>query len=138
MPKPLQNLYINKASSSDCDGAGARHLVKGSLKTLHMYIDVASPPSLVPHLDIFVIQHSFQASRCIRSSFGSEAFVRARGICSEPAVIRTGFSSALRRSACFNIAIISQLNVIDREAKELLPYSIFIITRHYKRVEIRQ
>ena len=49
-----------------------------------MYIDVASPPSLVPHLDIFVIQHSFQASRCIRSSLGSEAFIRARGICSEP------------------------------------------------------
>ena len=39
---------------------------------------------LVPHLDIFVIQHSFQASRCIRSSFSSEAFVRARGIYSEP------------------------------------------------------
>src|SRR5882762_4005307 len=42
-----------------CDGAGARHLVRGSLRTWHVYIDVASPPSLAPHLDIFVIQHSF-------------------------------------------------------------------------------
>ena len=42
-----------------CDGARARHLVRGSLRTWHMYIDVASPPSLAPHLDIFVIQHSF-------------------------------------------------------------------------------
>jgi hypothetical protein len=29
-------------------------------------------------------------------------------------------------------------NVIDRETKELLPRSIFIITRHYKKVEIRR
>ena len=43
-----------------------------------------TPPSLAPHLDIFVIQHSFQAFRYIRSSFGLEAFVQARGICSEP------------------------------------------------------
>jgi len=34
--------------SSTCDGAGARHLVRGSLKTWHVYIDVASPPSLAP------------------------------------------------------------------------------------------
>jgi len=27
-------------------------------------------------------------------------------------------------------------NAIDREAKELLPYNIFIITRYYKRVKI--
>ena len=27
-------------------------------------------------------------------------------------------------------------DIIDREAKELLPYSIFIITRHCKRVKI--
>ena len=26
--------------------------------------------------------------------------------------------------------------IIDRETKELLPYSIFIITRRYKRVKI--
>jgi len=31
-----------------CDGAGARHLVRGSRKTWHVYIDVASPPSLAP------------------------------------------------------------------------------------------
>ena len=35
-----------------------------------------------------------------------------------------------------NIATTSLFNAIDREAKELLPSSIFIITRHYKRVEI--
>ena len=28
-------------------------------------------------------------------------------------------------------------NAMDREIKELLPYSIFIITRRYKRVKIR-
>ena len=28
-------------------------------------------------------------------------------------------------------------DIIDRETKELLPYNIFIITRRYKRVEIR-
>jgi hypothetical protein len=38
----------------------------------------------------------------------------------------------------YNIAITSLFNAIDREAKELLPRSIFIITRRYKRVEIRQ
>ena len=57
-----------------CDGAGARHLIKGSLKTWHVYIDVASPPSLAPHLDIFVIQHLFKPHR-IRARFGSESFV---------------------------------------------------------------
>ena len=45
-----------------CDGAGARYLVRGSLKTRYMYIDVASPPSLAPQLNIFVIQHSFASS----------------------------------------------------------------------------
>ena len=35
-----------------------------------------------------------------------------------------------------NIAIMLLFNIIDREAKELLPYSIFIITRHCKRVKI--
>ena len=38
----------------------------------------------------------------------------------------------------YNIAIILLFNAIDREAKELLPYYIFIITRHYKRVKIQQ
>ena len=38
----------------------------------------------------------------------------------------------------YNIATTSLFNVIDREVKELLPYSIFIITGCYKRVEIRQ
>jgi hypothetical protein len=38
----------------------------------------------------------------------------------------------------YNIATISLFNTIDREAKELLPRSIFIITRRYKKVEIRQ
>ena len=32
--------------------------------------------------------------------------------------------------------IISLFNAIDRESKELLPYSIFIIIRRYKRVKI--
>ena len=36
-----------------------------------------------------------------------------------------------------NMAIISLFNAIDREIKELLPYNIFIITRHYKRVKIQ-
>ena len=58
-----------------CDGAGARHLVRGSLKTWRVYIAVASPPSLAPHLDIFVIQHLFKPHR-IRSRFGSESFVK--------------------------------------------------------------
>ena len=35
-----------------------------------------------------------------------------------------------------NIAIMLLFNIKDREAKELLPYSIFIITRHCKRVKI--
>jgi len=35
-----------------------------------------------------------------------------------------------------NIATTSLFIAIDREIKELLPYSIFIITRRYKRVEI--
>jgi len=42
-----------------CDGAGACHLVRGSLKAWLVYLDVALPPSSAPHLDIFVIQHSF-------------------------------------------------------------------------------
>jgi thymidylate kinase len=37
----------------------------------------------------------------------------------------------------YNIATTSLFNAIDREAKELLPRSIFIITRHYKRVKIQ-
>jgi hypothetical protein len=36
------------------------------------------------------------------------------------------------------IATTLLFDIIDREAKELLPHSIFIITRRYKRVEIRQ
>ena len=36
----------------------------------------------------------------------------------------------------YNIATTSLFNAIDREAKELLPRSIFIITRHYKRVKV--
>ena len=43
-----------------CDGAGARYLVRGSLRAWLVYLDVASPPSLAPHLDIFVIQHLFK------------------------------------------------------------------------------
>jgi len=46
----------------NCDGAGARHLVRGLLRTWHVYMDVASPPSLAPQLNIFVIQHSFASS----------------------------------------------------------------------------
>ena len=38
----------------------------------------------------------------------------------------------------YNIAITSFFDIIGREAKELLPYSIFIITRYYKIVEIQQ
>jgi hypothetical protein len=38
----------------------------------------------------------------------------------------------------YNIAIMLLFNTIYREAKELLSYSAFIITRHYKRVEIWQ
>jgi len=37
----------------------------------------------------------------------------------------------------YNIATTSLFNAIDREIKELLPYSIFIITRRYKRIKIR-
>ena len=36
------------------------------------------------------------------------------------------------------IAMTLLFDIIDREAKELLPRIIFIITRRYKRVEIRQ
>src|SRR6266403_1440424 len=36
----------------------------------------------------------------------------------------------------YNIATMSLFNTIDRESKELLPRSIFIITRRYKKVEI--
>ena len=38
----------------------------------------------------------------------------------------------------YNTAITSSFDAINREAKELSPYIIFVITRHYKRVEIRQ
>ena len=38
----------------------------------------------------------------------------------------------------YNIAITSLFNAIGREAKELLPYSIFIIIRRYKRVKIQR
>ena len=38
----------------------------------------------------------------------------------------------------YNIATTSFFDVIDREAKELPPRSIFIITRRYKRFEIWQ
>ena len=38
----------------------------------------------------------------------------------------------------YNIATTSLFNIIDRETKELLPYSIFIITRRYKRVKIER
>ena len=54
----------------------ARHLVRGSLKTWHVYIDAAS---LAPQLDIFVIQHSFQAL-VQRHLFEPEAFVPSRYI----------------------------------------------------------
>jgi len=37
-----------------------------------------------------------------------------------------------------NIATTSLFIAIDREIKELLPYSIFIITRRYKRVKIER
>ena len=37
----------------------------------------------------------------------------------------------------YNIAMMSFFDAIDREAKELLPHSIFI-TRRYKMVEIQQ
>ena len=38
----------------------------------------------------------------------------------------------------YNIAIILLFDVIDRETKELPLYNIFVITRRYKRVKIRQ
>jgi len=38
----------------------------------------------------------------------------------------------------YNTATTLLFNAIDREAKELPPYSTFIITRRYKMVEIRQ
>jgi hypothetical protein len=37
-----------------------------------------------------------------------------------------------------NIATTSLFNAIDREAKELPPRSIFIITRRYERVKIQR
>ena len=37
-----------------------------------------------------------------------------------------------------NIAIMLLFIAIDRDIKELLPYSIFIIARRYKRVEIQR
>jgi len=41
-----------------------------------------------------------------------------------------------RRDRLCNIATTSLFNIINRESKELLPRSIFIIIRRYKRVEI--
>ena len=38
----------------------------------------------------------------------------------------------------YNIAMTLFFDAIDREAKELLPYGIFIITRRYNMVEIQQ
>jgi hypothetical protein len=38
----------------------------------------------------------------------------------------------------YNIVTTSFFKAIDREAKELLPRGIFIITRRYKMVEIQQ
>ena len=38
----------------------------------------------------------------------------------------------------YNTVIILFFDEIDREAKELLPHSIFVATRHYKIVEIWQ
>jgi len=58
----IQYIYSYNKRPFSCDGAGARHLVRGSLKTWRVYIDVASPPSLAPQLNIFVIQHSLALS----------------------------------------------------------------------------
>ena len=44
-----------------CDGAGARHLVRGSLRACCVFRRGLTT-SLAPHLDIFVIQHSFASS----------------------------------------------------------------------------
>ena len=63
-----------REGATNCNGARARHLVRGSLKTWRVYIAVASLPSLAPYLDIFVIQHLFKPHR-ICSRFGSESFV---------------------------------------------------------------
>ena len=38
----------------------------------------------------------------------------------------------------YNIAIMLLFDAIDKEAKKLPPYNIFVITRRYKRVEILQ
>jgi len=43
-----------------------------------------------------------------------------------------------RRDQLYNIATASLFNAINRESKELLPRSIFIITRRYKRVKIQR
>ena len=63
--RPSAVIFKNRQLNGMCDGAGARHLVwaryrvRGSLRTWHIYIDVASLPSLTPHFDIFIIQHLF-------------------------------------------------------------------------------
>ena len=57
-----------------CDGAGARHLVRGLLKAWLVYIDVALPPSSAPYLDIFV--YSIYSSTTLHSFK-----LRFRGIC---------------------------------------------------------
>ena len=38
----------------------------------------------------------------------------------------------------YNMVTTSFFDAIDKETKELLPRSIFVVTRYYKRVEIRQ
>ena len=44
MYKDIYNIkLILLLLDTSCDGAGARHLIKGSLKTWYIYIDVASP-----------------------------------------------------------------------------------------------
>ena len=55
LPKTeVKNLrYVNIIKDIICYGT-VTELVRGSLKTWHMYIVVASPPSLAPLLDIFV------------------------------------------------------------------------------------
>jgi hypothetical protein len=56
------------------NSARARYLVRGSLSTSRIYIVIGSPPSLIPYLDIFVIQHLFQLHR-IHLRLGLESFI---------------------------------------------------------------
>ena len=58
----LKLLDLGNLKSQYYNGAGARYLVRGSLKTWHIYIDVALLPSLAPQLNIFIIQHLFALS----------------------------------------------------------------------------